>query len=83
MEIPKQLVLDVTAEDIREGVPGDCDRCPLARAARRQFPGFHIGTDFCGLAGRWWRNAPDTQSFIQRFDRGFVVKPGQYVMTED
>ena len=33
--LPKRLVVYVTAKDIRDGVQGDPNRCPIARATRR------------------------------------------------
>jgi hypothetical protein len=36
---PAELVIEVTADDIRLGVPCDASHCPVALAVRRLYPG--------------------------------------------
>lgn len=35
---PTEIEVEVTQDDIENGVARDCNRCPIALALRRQFP---------------------------------------------
>jgi len=37
-----QVVIAITAQDIRAGVRHSCRRCPIARAAGRALPGYDV-----------------------------------------
>lgn len=75
--------IDVTAEDIKFGVPGSCTACPVAIAARRNFPGANVVViSRLTIDGR--RSGPfsaDVCRFIEQFDDGEAVEPIRFKVT--
>jgi hypothetical protein len=79
--------LEVTQDDIEEGVQEDCEACPVARAlyriAQRFSPRFdaaataYLGTLYLEVDGDCWEaDTPDKVCrFIQDFDAGKPVHP--------
>ncbi len=64
--------IDVTEEDIRMGVRGDCGYCPVARAIHRQ-TGVEVAVENDGQAvvyifNRRIKLLPAVGRFIRRFD---------------
>lgn len=73
----KTKTITVTAEDIRDGIVGDGDDCPIAHAAKRAFriecatcgdDVLEVGYDSFPLPKR-------ACEFIERFDARKPVKP--------
>lgn len=75
------ITIDVTREDIDEGMTSSCNRCPIALAARRA-----VGSDLIGVTGSYlWvesqaiRLPEAVREFIHGFDDGttlrFLIKP--------
>ena len=70
--------IDVTEEDIQEGVKCDCDACPIARAVRRATGDQTLSVMGYGvyrgamLIGRFPKKATD---FVISFDSDDSVKP--------
>lgn len=74
------MKINVTQEDIDEGVPGSCSRCPIAKAFKRQNPTLGVSVDGQviqifgpkpGGYGRMWE-APlpeEAKYFVVTFDR--------------
>jgi hypothetical protein len=90
------MKITVTAEDIREGTPGDPTNCPVARAVKRATGEewlsvftrrVHIWeTDDTCFGGRGTKkvftNSESLARFIQRFDGLRVVKPASFILRE-
>jgi hypothetical protein len=80
-------ILDVTAEDIANGRPGDPWNCPFALAARRLFglPGPVLPQGVVTRSGKegaeiWWLEEAGTNA-IAEYDQTGVMQPGQYTIT--
>lgn len=80
----KTLHVEVTAEDISQGVRADSESCAVARALRRTYPRrrWHVGAYDAGYTTRSGRHivfladAEDFMSnFIAAFDEGLSVSP--------
>lgn len=74
--------LVIEEKDIEQGIRGSRCECPVARAARRKFPGAKIFVDHSQLAvyhdggRREVYSLPDkTHQFISDFDRGVTLMP--------
>lgn len=78
------LTVEVTGEDIEQGVPGDCVDCPVARALNRAL-GYAAGTvdvdaDEYWLGpqdneGRPYRLPAAASEFVMAFDSDEAVAP--------
>lgn len=74
------MKIKVLKKDIREGCPGDTNRCPLARALSRALGGP------CEVYVTSWKDDKDVrhklprkaETFRQRFDDGRVVHPFEF-----
>lgn len=69
--------ISVTAEDIANGIPGDCRFCPVAQAIRRQVPGgfVHAFTDTLWTSDVTATTPQEVADFIRAFDRDEPVAP--------
>lgn len=72
--------VNVTANDIREGVIASCESCPIARAVSRKCMGpvLVCCIDFAPPAGyaNWSRDIPKgVLRWIKKFDAGRPVSP--------
>lgn len=76
---PTRVKINVTAEDIQKGKPGHCDKCAIARAARRELglkASDNVSVDGTGISvrdGAWYtryflHSTTRMQNFIERFD---------------
>lgn len=71
---PKPLKVHVTAEDIREGVAGDCFSCAVARAVERATGDDHANLyrrDYVLYIEAWSRSVeapPEVCRFVTAFD---------------
>lgn len=73
--------VDVTEDDIRRGVRGNHNRCPVALAVQREgFPHAMVSAVIC--EGDTWRpghlhspTPPEVRVFTSQFDAGVDVKP--------
>lgn len=79
------MIINVTENDIRAGIPEDCHSCPVALALVRQCQceGAEISDDltlhFPGLKMEF--DLPDTvASFIKAFDKGEDVVPFSFTL---
>jgi hypothetical protein len=77
-----RIELTIEQDDIWQGVRGDPDRCPIALAARRTFPGAEViavcgdGIEIVAFGDTYVVALPEpTQYFILLFDRGDTVAP--------
>ena len=86
MSAPAELVIEVTAEDIRLGEKHSACRCPIARAAARLMGaplgdapvavgGPTMGTYWPDLTTADYELPASAVSFIEAFDTGDAVKP--------
>ena len=71
------VVLNVTAKDIEKGVRDSCNKCPIARAARRKFhtDSVYVGSDPCLVDGVTWYLDRHGVDFIRHFDAHGAVLP--------
>lgn len=78
--------IDVTQDDIRDGIPFNACHCPIARAvARRLLPGCHVSVGgFISVQSNLNRYAiplPDgCLTFVRDFDAGKPVQPFAFEM---
>ncbi len=72
------MKIDVTAEDIKQGVKGSAMSCPIALAVQRKrgYHGATVGYSTCGAVGRGnWVLPKVARDFIAGFDNGREVAP--------
>lgn len=72
------MVINVTAEDISNGIPGSACYCPIALAIKRIKPSYYNATvgEMTILAGSNFFFMPsDAMNFIKRFDSALKVEP--------
>jgi len=86
----KTININVTENDIRQGVPEDCNQCPIAIAALRVFPETEIRVgdmiEVYPLNGddEEWYDLPDSAlEFISDFDDGKDVHPFSFEAVTD
>jgi hypothetical protein len=80
---PAELVIEVTAGDIARGIAEDCEKCPIALAARRLHPTarVHVGGELAREIVTYWPgmsryDMPDEAvDFVTAFDKGAPVAP--------
>ena len=74
--------VDVTAEDIAEGVRHSSTSCPLARAIRRCNPGVPVAVfNFAARIGGKLVELPDSLVVFRcRFDHGETVEPVSFYL---
>jgi len=78
------LTVEVTAEDIYAGEPGDPCGCAFALAFARRFPGSHPYANADGVAFEWRGQQIDLYlpdpviAFIDAFDNGEPVEPATF-----
>ncbi len=80
-----RLVVNVTAEHIREGVPRDPTGCPLALASRPWGSECGQRVDDSGVYLTWRPIRPFAHSrrshrFMRDFDAGLPVQPSRFVL---
>ena len=77
MTYPDVLVVEVTAEDIREGARVSCTTCPIARAASRTTgaPAWVAYTHIQVAAPGLFSTNDAARRFINDFDAGRPVEP--------
>ena len=81
----KKMTVRVTWKDIRSGVMGDCQMCPIAKALRRKTyykQDINVaGSEDCTV-GNYQATGPKTMdTFINQFDAGKPVKPFTLTLT--
>lgn len=77
------MKIEVTQKDIDNGVQGECELCPIARAVKRETKRKHVRISREHV--EIWRNKSNgsnfyelpkkAQTFVRRFDRQESVKP--------
>lgn len=76
-----ELIVDVTQDDIDNGIPGSGSSCPIARAVMRTTDAICVGVDTAILAlstntdDRYYPMTKRGQRFINYFDDGLPVQP--------
>lgn len=67
----EKLRVEVTASDIAEGIPADCERCAIALAIKRARPGARVSVveDTIEIDGDQFTPPPEAVAFIDSFDR--------------
>ena len=85
-----ELTIEVTQEDIDQGIRASCHQCPIARAMNRYF-GPHaetsvdtralfVCTDITqGYDQLFFVVSADAAAFIKDFDSGWTVSPETFV----
>lgn len=81
-----EITINVTWEDIENGIPGTPVYCPIAQAAKREMIGctnFAVGSFIMwvmGLDRRYLEFAlpPEATMFIEAFDTGRDVEPFKF-----
>lgn len=70
------MKIEVTQEDIDEGVAGDCEACPIAQAGfRATLSHTQVMGKRIRLYGVWRDLPPEAINFVLRFDNGGLVTP--------
>lgn len=74
------ITFEVTQDDIDHGRWRDCNECPIARSAVREFPGYEVSVGSAirmyGAGGSYRAALPATaENFITSFDYGHPVDP--------
>lgn len=81
------LEVPISQDDIDNGVPSNCEKCPVARAMSRLFPGKMVTTSYGAtfVDGRVYYHYRDAANFTRMFDIGGAsgVHPGTVSMTYD
>jgi hypothetical protein len=81
-DLPEQLDIEVTAEDIAHGLTRDCQLCPIALAARRAVPEateLHVGDTLIEVKrGRTW-----AEYVLPEQATGFILDFDAYGNNED
>lgn len=75
------IEVEVTQADIDEGVAGDCDLCPIARAARRAgLYGVMVSNSYV-IGNCWDASLPQVaRDFIRVFDDDATVRPFTFTL---
>lgn len=87
MTAPAELVIEVSAEDIANGIPTAACSCPVALAVHRLLgPGeVTVTADAHGAwieaDGSTWVLLDPGHRFIELFDDGLPVQPGTFTAT--
>lgn len=72
----KTVTIKVTKADIRDGVRGSVNLCPIALATKRKLGGYvNIASNFFESANFVIDLPARACNFISRFDKGSGVKP--------
>jgi len=75
------MKINVTQNDIDNGIPQNPWSCPIANAIKReaikreQNANVSVGTGRIKIDGRRWRTTKVMIKFIKDFDNGKIVKP--------
>lgn len=74
------IIFEVTQDDIDHGVRSNCNECPVARSAAREFPGYEVSVGISihlhGAGGSFRAALPATaENFITSFDYWQPVDP--------
>lgn len=73
--------IEVTDEDIRQGVKGQCGRCPIALAAARAgIKDVTVGSYTMKIKHLFIHLPRNVSEFINRFDDGLPVQPFSFVI---
>lgn len=80
------MKVKVTAQHIKDGVPGDADACPIALALNEQLPaeedsfGWTVDAFTAENVHTRVRLSKRAQKFVERFDNGVPVGPAIFVL---
>jgi hypothetical protein len=78
----KPVKVIVTEHDIKKGVPGDEDSCPIALALKRRFrrDDITVGDYTIIIDGYVMKHLAVTDRFVEAFDEGGFVRPFSFVI---
>jgi len=93
-----KITISVTQDDINSGVREDCNKCPVARAISRHFPGEWVSVTgdtvsiydnydteedyYSGCVADYYLPESVAQ-FVSDFDKGKTVMPFEFVIDTD
>lgn len=74
------MIIDITQDDLDQGIPGDPCRCPIVKALRRlgcsyAFVGRGLITFINKDGEQYCQTSGAAQRFIRQFDQGRTTKP--------
>lgn len=81
------MIYYITNKDIREGLRGNCKKCPAARAIKRRHKGENVEVkrySTC-IGNKLYKNPPELTKFIGEFDTFILnnnVKPMKFKLEE-
>jgi hypothetical protein len=77
----REIIIDVTEEDIREGIPSNFCWCPFALAANRAFGRpVEVGTKHLALGDGYTHLPVEAIRFIAAFDAAEPVRPSTFTI---
>ena len=79
------MIVEITQEDIDQGIKGECSKCPLALALKRVFPIDEVGVYYFTFSvGRKHHNLSDeAMMFVRNFDESKkLVQPQTLKVTD-
>jgi len=89
MSICRDIIVDVTQEDIYNGEKESAEKCPIALALNRQIPNAMVMVCECNdsfidiYLGDWhktWKSSKAVLKFVDNFDEGKLVKPHRFYL---
>ncbi len=89
-EFPSIIIIKITEEDIKQGIKGDCENCPMARAVSRRFPEYHIDVsgisvfirdNLSGKTITQYKLSHPAARYIRNFDFGIDTRPATFRLT--
>ena len=91
----ESISIDVTQEDIDQGIPHSTTKCPIARAINRTFgfpdsscsvelwTGVHV-MPFRAMGSRgYYEHTPESRRFVMDFDSGVLVQPATFTLKRE
>jgi len=85
MSETKEILIELSADDITHGTKKDCSDCPVARAVARALPGsrpevFHEEIELYGKYRGTATTPSEISEFIEAFDDGVPVEPFRFTL---
>lgn len=75
------MLINVTKEDIREGIPCNSRACPVGRAIFNKVKkAINVGTTFIVIGGSIYQMPRKVRYFIKRFDYNKNVTPFSFTL---
>ena len=80
------MKIEVTQDDIDEGVQGSMSLCPIARALKRHFPegsSIRVGGGRAFVDGVVYQLPHEARIFVKLFDIGWTSSPFAFELTKN